>query len=120
MTWPELAPRTRMVGFAGLGSGAGGVGSGRRTAGAATSEPSQWLNVLSTAGASVLALGLLLTVGYLTAALFRGRKAGPNPWGSRSFEWRTSSPPPRENFRREPPFEIGAYDYSQPLPDEDT
>ena len=71
----------------------------------------QWMNVLSTAGASVLALGLLITFGYLTAAVLRGRRAGPNPWGSRSYEWRVPSPPPTHNFETLPRWRKGPYDY---------
>jgi cytochrome c oxidase subunit 1 len=73
----------------------------------------QWLHVLSTAGASVLALGLLLTLGYLIWALFFGAEAGPNPWQSRCFEWRVPSPPPRDNFSEPLDWSDGAYDYAQ-------
>ncbi|MBV8757668.1 MAG: cbb3-type cytochrome c oxidase subunit I [Deltaproteobacteria bacterium] len=57
----------------------------------------QWLHVLSTCGAVLLALGMLLTAGYLVVALVRGKRVD-NPWRSASFEWRTSSPPPADNF----------------------
>jgi cytochrome c oxidase subunit 1 len=71
----------------------------------------QWLNVMSTAGASILAMGLVISLGYLLYALVRGPRAEPNPWGSRGYEWLTSSPPPVHNF--EPPLEVerGPYDY---------
>ncbi len=78
----------------------------------------QVLHIVSTVGSWVLATGLILTAFYFLWALRWGASAGPNPWGSRSFEWRTASPPPKHNFSREPPFEIGPYDYTQPLPDE--
>jgi cytochrome c oxidase subunit 1 len=71
----------------------------------------QWLNVLSTAGASVLALGLLLTLVYLSAACIWGERVGANPWNSLCFEWRVSSPPPKHNFSAAPAFERGAYAY---------
>jgi cytochrome c oxidase subunit 1 len=71
----------------------------------------QWLNVLSTAGASVLALGLLVTVAYLAVACVRGPRAGANPWQSRGFEWRVPSPPPEHNFVEAPRWQAGAYDY---------
>jgi cytochrome c oxidase subunit 1 len=73
-------------------------------------ERHQWLHVLSTAGASVLALGLLLVVAYLGVACFRGERAGPNPWGSAAPEWRVPSPPPTHNFV-EPPAADDPYDY---------
>jgi cytochrome c oxidase subunit 1 len=79
----------------------------------------QVLHIVSTVGSWVLASGMLLTLAYLLHALRWGRPAGANPWGSRSFEWRTSSPPPQHNFRRAPRFELDAYEYSQPLTDEE-
>jgi cytochrome c oxidase subunit 1 len=74
----------------------------------------QWLNVLSTGGASILTFGLLLTLVYLGVALFRGPKASRNPWGSRGYEWLTSSPPPPHNFHAQPGFERGPYDFHLP------
>jgi cytochrome c oxidase subunit 1 len=71
----------------------------------------QWLHVLSTAGASILALGMVTTLGYLAVACFRGPRAGDNPWRSRSFEWRTPSPPPKGNFAAPPQWPSGPYDY---------
>jgi cytochrome c oxidase subunit 1 len=76
-------------------------------------EAMQPLHVLSTVGAAALAAGLLLTLGYMIWAVFRGKEAGPNPWHSASFEWRTPSPPPLHNFEGEPDFERGAYDYTK-------
>ena len=74
-------------------------------------EEYQWLNVLSTAGASVLAIGLLLTLVYLTVAALFGEPADENPWRSCSFEWRVPSPPPKHNFSEPPSFEVGNYAY---------
>src|SRR5258708_656595 len=74
----------------------------------------QGLHVISTVGALALAGGMLLTLGYLVAALFAGRRCGANPWSSRSFEWRSPAPPPRENFDRQPSYRVGAYDYAAP------
>ena len=71
----------------------------------------QVLNVLSTAGATVLATGFILPLIYLTWAVFFGRKAGPNPWGAVGLEWATSSPPPLENFHETPVVTWDAYDY---------
>jgi cytochrome c oxidase subunit 1 len=62
------------------------------------------LNVASTAGASVLALGLLLILVYLLIALKWGRASADNPWRSRGFEWATPSPPPPENWETTPVF----------------
>ena len=71
----------------------------------------QVLNVMSTAGASVLAVGYLLPLIYLLWSLKFGRKAGPNPWGAVGLEWTTSSPPPKDNFHETPIVTWEAYDY---------
>ena len=71
----------------------------------------QVLNVLSTAGASVLAVGYALPLIYLLYSLRFGRKAGPNPWGAVGLEWTTSSPPPKDNFHETPVVTWDAYDY---------
>ncbi len=56
------------------------------------------LNVMSTAGASVLAMGYALPLAYLLWSLRYGKRAPANPWQATSLEWRTSSPPPKDNF----------------------
>jgi cytochrome c oxidase subunit I len=71
----------------------------------------QVLNVLSTAGATVLAVGYLLPMIYLLWSVKFGRPAGPNPWGAVGLEWATSSPPPKENFHETPTVTWDAYDY---------
>jgi cytochrome c oxidase subunit 1 len=77
----------------------------------------QVLHVISTIGALGLGGALLLVAGYLAWALVRGEAAPPNPWGSRSYEWLTETPPPKHNFRENPHFTLGPYDYSKPLED---
>ncbi|HVS30928.1 MAG TPA: cytochrome c oxidase subunit I [Thermoanaerobaculia bacterium] len=71
----------------------------------------QVLNVLSTAGATILAAGYVLPIIYLAWSVFYGRKAGPNPWGAVGLEWATTSPPPLENFHVTPVVTWEAYDY---------
>jgi cytochrome c oxidase subunit 1 len=73
----------------------------------------QALHVVSTVGALLLGGALSFIAVYLGIALFRGPKAGRNPWGSASFEWRTASPPPKHNFEGTPRFEHDAYDYTK-------
>jgi len=67
---------------------------------------------LSTVGGFVMAVGFLLTAYYLIRSLVRGKPAPANPWGGASFEWRTSSPPPLENFE-EIPEPTDPYDYEK-------
>jgi cytochrome c oxidase subunit 1 len=72
----------------------------------------QVLNVLSSAGASILALGYVLPVIYLLYSLKRGEVAGPNPWGASGLEWQMSSPPPTENFPITPRVTSEPYEYT--------
>jgi len=72
----------------------------------------QVLNVLSTAGASILAVGAVLPAIYLTYSWFKGPDAGPNPWGVKGLEWETASPPPTENFKETPIVTQPAYAYT--------
>jgi cytochrome c oxidase subunit I len=62
----------------------------------------QVFNVLSTAGASILAVGYLLPMVYLAWSWRYGKAAGNNPWGAKGLEWETTSPPPTFNFDRTP------------------
>jgi cytochrome c oxidase subunit 1 len=70
------------------------------------------MNVLSTAGATIMGLGYLLPVFYLLWSLKYGEKAGPNPWRATGLEWQTASPPTTFNFDRTPVVTIGPYAYS--------
>jgi cytochrome c oxidase subunit 1 len=78
-------------------------------------ERYQWLHVASTAGATLLFFGFAIILIYLVIALRWGRYSGPNPWGSRGFEWRTETPPPKQNFLRPPVFAGGPHEYQQPF-----
>lgn len=80
---------------------------------AAYPEEFQVLNILSTAGASILGIGMLLPVIYFTFSLVLGKKAGANPWLLPGLEWRTSSPPPTENFEKTPIVTWEAYDFGE-------
>lgn len=80
---------------------------------AAYPEELQVLNIFSTAGASVLGVGLVMPVVYLTASLISGKKAEDNPWMHPGLEWRTSSPPPTENFDTPPVVTWEAYEFGE-------
>jgi cytochrome c oxidase subunit 1 len=71
----------------------------------------QVLNVMSTAGASILALGYLLPMIYLTWSMRYGKVAGRNPWPATGLEWQTDSPPLTENFDVTPEVTWEPYDY---------
>jgi cytochrome c oxidase subunit 1 len=72
----------------------------------------QVLHVLSTAGASVLAVGYVIPMVYFIWSLRYGEVAGSNPWGATGLEWRTVSPPPVHNFDELHVVTHDAYDYS--------
>ncbi|MEZ2348057.1 cbb3-type cytochrome c oxidase subunit I [Terriglobus sp. RCC_193] len=71
----------------------------------------QVLNVLSTAGATVLGVGYMLPLFYLAWSLKYGAIAGSNPWQATGLEWQIQSPPLTENFTETPIVTQEAYDY---------
>ncbi len=75
--------------------------------------PEEWqmLNVLSSAGASVLGVGYLIPMIYFTWSLFKGKPAPANPWGAKGLEWQIASPPPPHNFESTPVVTEEAYAY---------
>jgi cytochrome c oxidase subunit 1 len=72
----------------------------------------QVLNVMSSAGASILAAGYALPLFYLIWSLRHGQRAGANPWGATGLEWQTPSPPPVHNFDEIPEVTEGPYEYT--------
>lgn len=73
----------------------------------------QVLNIFSTAGASILAIGLIIPLIYFTYSIFFGEKAPANPWLLPGLEWRTASPPPTENFEETPIVTWEAYEFGE-------
>jgi cytochrome c oxidase subunit I len=73
----------------------------------------QVLNVLSTAGATILGVGYIVPLIYLGWSLRRPPDAGPNPWLATGLEWQTSSPPPVHNFHAQPVVTDPPYAYDR-------
>jgi cytochrome c oxidase subunit 1 len=73
----------------------------------------QVLNVMSSAGASILAVGYVLPLIYFIWSLRYGKIAGPNPWGATGLEWQTTSPPPTHNFEETPIITEEPYAYDK-------
>jgi cytochrome c oxidase subunit 1 len=73
----------------------------------------QVLNVLSTAGASILAIGYILPAAYFLWSLKYGKIAGANPWRATGLEWKVQSPPLTDNFLEVPVVTEEAYDYDK-------
>ena len=74
----------------------------------------QVLHILSTAGATVLGVGVAITIGYFLWSLKKGTPAVSNPWGAPGLEWRTASPPPTVNFYETPVVDWDVYEFSDP------
>jgi cytochrome c oxidase subunit I len=74
-------------------------------------EEFQVLNVMSSAGASILGVAYVIPLVYLLWSLRYSPVAGPNPWGASGLEWQTSSPPPTHNFAVTPVVTQEAYAY---------
>jgi cytochrome c oxidase subunit 1 len=60
------------------------------------------LNLLATAGAVVMATGLLLYLINVLKSVRHGMLAGDNPWSAEGLEWSTTSPPTDYNFQHLP------------------
>jgi cytochrome c oxidase subunit 1 len=72
----------------------------------------------STIGSWILAVGLFITAYTLLEALWNGKKAPRNPWGSAGYEWMTDTPPCLANFHSTPVITRGPYDYHLATPEE--
>ena len=76
-------------------------------------EPFQFLHQLSTYGTWILGVGFLIMGGYMTWSVFKGEKAPANPWGAKTLDWQTSSPPIHHNFEGQMSVSGGPYDYEK-------
>jgi cytochrome c oxidase subunit 1 len=77
--------------------------------------PEEWqvLNVMSTAGASILGFGFLACIACLIWSAFWGKPAKQNPWGAKGLEWEVcTSPPHPHNFTSIPVVTEEAYSYT--------
>ena len=79
----------------------------------------QVLNVMSSAGASILGAAYLLPMVYMAWSMRYGEKAPDNPWGAKGLEWHTASPPITENFEAQPVVTEEAYAYGPARQDDD-
>ncbi|MDP7238450.1 MAG: cbb3-type cytochrome c oxidase subunit I, partial [Candidatus Latescibacteria bacterium] len=76
-------------------------------------EEWQFLNILSSAGATVLAVGFVIPLIYFLWSLKSGKASGPNPWRATGLEWVLSSPPPEHNFPKTPIVREEPYNYGK-------
>jgi cytochrome c oxidase subunit 1 len=71
----------------------------------------QTLNIICTIGSYILALSTFPFIINIIWSLFKGEKAGRNPWRALTLEWQTASPPIIENFEEPPVLWAGPYEY---------
>jgi cytochrome c oxidase subunit I len=76
-------------------------------------EEFQLLHVMSSAGASLLAVGFLIPMVYFIWSFRNGPLAGRNPWRATGLEWQAGSPPSTHNFPEPPVVTEEAYAYSK-------
>jgi cytochrome c oxidase subunit I len=76
------------------------------------------LNLLSTAGAAIMAIGVAVFVWNVIVSLRSGRPSGDDPWDASTLEWTTSSPPPPENFTVEQSVRSGRPLWDRKHPDQ--
>ena len=69
------------------------------------------LNQISSWGAWTIGVGFLIGLFTVIHGLLKGEKASDNPWGSTTLEWTTATPPPHENFDKQPVITAGPYEY---------
>tara|TARA_B100000073_G_scaffold99715_1_gene79348 strand:- start:561 stop:2231 length:1671 start_codon:yes stop_codon:yes gene_type:complete len=74
----------------------------------------QLVNQISSAGALLMAISTLPFLWNVVASAFHGAIAGDNPWRALTPEWLTSSPPPVENWKGDPPLVTHPYGYGTP------
>jgi heme/copper-type cytochrome/quinol oxidase subunit 1 len=76
----------------------GAVGMPRRVFTYAASTGWGPLNLISTIGAAILAVAMVIFFVNVARSLRSGEIAGDDPWDAFTLEWSTTSPPPPENF----------------------
>jgi cytochrome c oxidase subunit 1 len=79
-------------------------GMPRRVATYSKAEGWGTLNLISTIGSFVLAIGALAFFWNVFVSFRQGEPAGGDPWGGQTLEWATTSPPPEHNFDSLPPI----------------
>lgn len=69
------------------------------------------LNRISTMGSWLIGIGFLISLYTIINGLLKGVKAPANPWGGKTLEWQTASPPIVHNFDHDPVVTAGPYEY---------
>ena len=72
------------------------------------------LNQFITISAMIMGFAQFLLLWNFVSSIFRGEKAGRNPWNANGLEWSAPSPPGHGNFDIPPVCYRGPYEYSNP------
>jgi cytochrome c oxidase subunit I len=75
------------------------------------------LNMVSTIGSFILAVGVLVFLWNVIRTLRRGERVGNDPWDGQTLEWATTSPPPERNFDSLPPIRSERPFFDQKYPE---
>jgi len=73
----------------------------------------QGQHIISTVGSWILAVGIVIMFYNFVRCMYKGEPAPPNPWGGKTLEWTTASPPPTENFEEIPVVTDWPYSYGK-------
>jgi cytochrome c oxidase subunit 1 len=79
-------------------------GMPRRIADYAPNRGWNLLNLISTIGAYIILIAMLIFLVNVISTLRKPRSAPDDPWEANTLEWATSSPPPVHNFDHLPPI----------------
>jgi cytochrome c oxidase subunit 1 len=79
----------------------------------------QNLRIIATVALLVMLVFQLVFLYNFAVSLWKGRRAGRNPWNANTLEWSAASPPPHGNFEEMPSVYRGPYEYSVPGREED-
>jgi len=77
-------------------------------------QPLQPINELVTTFACIMGFTQFLLIVNVVWSLWKGPRAGKNPWQANTLEWTATSPPPHGNFSTPPVVYRGPYEYSVP------
>jgi len=75
-------------------------------------------NLVSTAGAYVIGIGMLVFLHAVLHSWRHGEHASSNPWGAKTLEWQVPTPVPLENFAVLPVVTGDFYGYGEEADDE--
>ena len=77
-----------------------------------------WNTFITISAFFLFSVQIIFVVNFFWS-IFKGKKAGPNPWNANTLEWVAPSPPPHGNFPKPPVVHRGPYEYASPDVEDD-